>query len=1241
MKKKLSKISVLLVLMLTLAVCFAFGASAEETTYTEGYYTYTVTDGKATITAVDTAISGDITTPATLGGYPVTVIGKEAFYHCSGITSLVVSEGVEVIDYGAFNDIGKVDSIVLPDSLTTLGEQPFTWVEVDSITVPKNVSSIAPTAFMGCFIKEIYVDAENPYFCSDENGILYNKDKTELLTLPSQYPGTSFTMPETVKKVDSYGLYLVSQVETLVLPEGLEELAIDAIGLLKTKKLEIPASLTIIDYRALSGMFWLEEIVVDEDNPNYSSLDGVLFNKDKTELVYYPEGKPDKEYAVPETVTKLSPDIHSALFLRKLIIQSDIEAPGYTSTRGTVTDIVFEKNVTVIPEQMFSSSGIWKNVYIKGLNTEITSADIFKGYSKINYDPDEYSEATRKMYEDLYLSPKTEAESNIITQEYNDKYPRSYYDTPVNNATLHCHEGSAAETFAQKNNLSYSTTHFYKDDSEWVLDFENNTATRECLYCTVTEKIYGYDVTDGEASIGKVYVELTGDVYVPETLDGYPVTGIEYFDSNFDNLYIHEGIKEIAGGAFDTTLGNIIVDENNPYFVVEDGALYDINKERLIKYFASNERTYFELPESVATIDGYAFCGAAYLEEIKLNEGLKEIGEFAFPYANINNIEFPSTLETIGECAFVMCPMLKEFTVPANVKNIGSTALFTYFPVDIYLVGIDITFDEWEFFGVVDIEMDCTREEFAELLLYAVESRFSDEAADAINAYIKFLDAPAKQHKIYCHEGASFVDLMDAAAADYGVEDLYEYTHFFKNWTYDWEGLERTAKCLYCDETTTESLRSEEDNEIEFIAPADEETTFVVETVEDAESDDYILVTEALEAVEGPAEIEKIYDITLETSEGVAVQPDGSVQVKLPVEESHGNYKVFRVNDDGTYTDMNATVVDGYVVFVTDHFSLYVVIDTTEKTCEHEFDYTKSEANLTRPSQVDGTWVDGYYTYTCSLCGETETEVAKRADYTEYYVVETRFVGVLLNEDIDVNIRQKLLDELQATEVGFEENFIESEQQTLDRFTDYLLACTERAEVCVAGTHYFTKYNEVTAPKCGVAGLEKSVCDYCGAEDEKEIPALKHSPLAAVKEKEVAPTCEAAGSYDSVVYCDLCGGEISRETVTVSATGHSKVTVPGKAATCKETGLTDGVKCSVCGKILTAQKTIAKADHKDKNGDYKCDYGCGHEFERPTPDKCDHMCHQSGFMGFIWKIVQFFWKLFKMNPVCECGAAHY
>ena len=57
---------------------------------TEGYYTYTVSEGKATITKCDTSISGEVTIPAVLGGYPVTTIGKTAFASCKNMTSITV-----------------------------------------------------------------------------------------------------------------------------------------------------------------------------------------------------------------------------------------------------------------------------------------------------------------------------------------------------------------------------------------------------------------------------------------------------------------------------------------------------------------------------------------------------------------------------------------------------------------------------------------------------------------------------------------------------------------------------------------------------------------------------------------------------------------------------------------------------------------------------------------------------------------------------------------------------------------------------------------------------------------------------------------------------------------------------------------------------------------------------------------------------------------------------------------------
>lgn len=87
------------------------------------------------------------------------------------------------------------------------------------------------------------------------------------------------------------------------------------------------------------------------------------------------------------------------------------------------------------------------------------------------------------------------------------------------------------------------------------------------------------------------------------------------------------------------------------------------------------------------------------------------------------------------------------------------------------------------------------------------------------------------------------------------------------------------------------------------------------------------------------------YNITL-TVDGIEVQPENSVTVKIPVPETMDttNIKVFREEADGTYTDMNAVVEDGYAVFNTEHFSKYIL--TTEnlnKPVEPDEDTTKPE----------------------------------------------------------------------------------------------------------------------------------------------------------------------------------------------------------------------------------------------------------------------------------------------------------
>ncbi|MGN0485694.1 MAG: hypothetical protein ACI4GB_00520, partial [Acutalibacteraceae bacterium] len=107
---------------------------------------------------------------------------------------------------------------------------------------------------------------------------------------------------------------------------------------------------------------------------------------------------------------------------------------------------------------------------------------------------------------------------------------------------------------------------------------------------------------------------------------------------------------------------------------------------------------------------------------------------------------------------------------------------------------------------------------------------------------------------------------------------------------------------------------------------------------------------------------------------------------------------------------------------------------------------------------------------------------------------------------------------------------------------------------------------------CTNGGTKHQVCSVCGATVATEtIPAKGHSYEATVTD----PTCTEKGYTTHT--CSVCGD--SYVDTYVDALGHTEETIPGKAATCTETGLTDGVKCSVCGEIITAQTEIPAKGH--------------------------------------------------------------
>lgn len=190
--------------MLLVAWCCTMGAWAYDFEANGIYYGITSTADKTVEVVVgDAQYSGDVTIPATVAydgiTYRVTSIGEHAFFNCSNLASIVISEGVTSIGDYAFFNCSSLASITLPSGLTTIDDYAFsdcssltslsipsgvTYIgnyaisyctSLTSITIPTGVTFIGDVAFSDCSLREIHCVAKNPVTCGSRS--FYNVDK--------------------------------------------------------------------------------------------------------------------------------------------------------------------------------------------------------------------------------------------------------------------------------------------------------------------------------------------------------------------------------------------------------------------------------------------------------------------------------------------------------------------------------------------------------------------------------------------------------------------------------------------------------------------------------------------------------------------------------------------------------------------------------------------------------------------------------------------------------------------------------------------------------------------------------------------------------------------------------------------------------------------------------------------------------------------------------------------------------
>jgi len=290
---------------------------------------------------------------------------KTALVHIScgmNRTSYTVPDGVESVD--SFYMCHSISSVTLPDSVTTIGN--FTFHDCDymnTVNVPASVSSIGFGAFsMLGRLTNINVHKDNQHF-SQIDGVLFDKEGKTLLRYACG-KGSRYTIPDGVEAIGEYAFAECRNLESVTIPDGVTTIEDGAFaGCLNLKTLSISKSVTTIGEQALRGCSSLKSITVDNENPAFSSIDDVLFDKLGETLIRYPCSKDafisgnttTHNYTLPDSVKTIK--------------------AGAFSRCELFNYIKIGESLEEIDPHLFSESLIFDTIEVSDKNQHFTSID--------------------------------------------------------------------------------------------------------------------------------------------------------------------------------------------------------------------------------------------------------------------------------------------------------------------------------------------------------------------------------------------------------------------------------------------------------------------------------------------------------------------------------------------------------------------------------------------------------------------------------------------------------------------------------------------------------------------------------------------------------------------------------------------------------------------------------------------------------------------------------------------------
>lgn len=643
------------------------------------------------------SVSGEVVIP-----YTVSDIWRGAFASCELITSikfeatpegqaavpLKISAYPDTFPLGTFKAT-KFTSIELPSRTVGIGPYAFAYSGLTSIKIPGAVGDdgnefgISRYAFEYCAdlaVVEFEEGAENRVLTVDDYA--FRLTAITSLTLPSgtvSIGNSAFVnceklvtvnIPDSIKEINKYAFQGCTSLSSVNFAEGTHLKMLDSsifAGCTSLIEFKLPKSDTasslfgsssavkkftlakdaLLSDGVLVGLTSCEEFVVEEGNTSFVAEGGVLYNKNKSTLIRYPQSKADTSFAVPEGVTQIGDSSTQSAFygasnLTSVSIPASVRTIGaaafYNCNALTNIDFLVAKDGSnfdlSIGEDAFGYSGLTSIVIparvaaVGGLsrgtfrnNTSLTSVTFEKG-SKIAVIPAElfnYCTALKSIH-----LPATVTEIGL-------------------NAFIYC-ESLVAVTIEEGGVILKIGNTAFKGTKLSVTNIN-------ALIKNVTE-ISEYAYRDTTST-----VDEDGTLVIPE---GVTTIGREAFNKA-------NGIKKIQFPSSLVSIGLYAFREcsNLTEVVIPDGVT--IIKSAAFANCASLKKVV--VPSSVVGLGSSVFADCAALEEVDVacNIGIRMFGNCG----KLTNLTLGNTVTTIGEVAFIGCNSLERVVLPSSLTNVG------------------------------------------------------------------------------------------------------------------------------------------------------------------------------------------------------------------------------------------------------------------------------------------------------------------------------------------------------------------------------------------------------------------------------------------------------------------------------------------------------------------------------------------------------------------------------------------